>query len=129
MHTKHILDLAHHPFFPLLREHKLPLALMSDDPEMGGTSYKKQAKLLAGIGYAFPETLAPMSAEEFALCNLNAVEAAFCDAALKTELAGNIVRWLQENAVAVTHCVGMNMSAVSFGLLITYSMPHRLFGH
>jgi len=101
--TKHITHLASHPLFPLLREHGLKIALATDNPGMGGRSYKEQAKLLAGIGYDFPAGFPPLSAEELALCNLNAIDAAFCRQEIKENFVRELSGWMKSNGVQVTH--------------------------
>jgi len=96
VHTKHILDLAAHPFFPLMREHKLSIALATDNPQMGGKAYKEQVRLLAGIGYSFPSGFQPLSAEELARCNQHAINAAFCDNATRKKLSDALSAWMRK---------------------------------
>ncbi len=92
-----------HPFFSLLRDHDLPIALASDDPQQGGIDYKDQVKLLAGITYDFAPGFTPLTAEELAICNLNAVHAAFCEPAVKTALIGHIAQWMRAEHISVAH--------------------------
>jgi adenosine deaminase len=98
--TQHISSLADHPFFPLLRDHGLAIALAGDDPEMGGKSYKTQAAELAGLGtYTFPEGFKPLSAEELARCNLTAIKAAFCAPDIKMRLVKELKAWMEKYGV------------------------------
>ena len=92
-----------HPFFTLLREHQLPIALASDDPQQGGIDYKDQVKLLAGITYKFRDGFQPLTAEELVICNLNAIHAAFCEATVKPTLVAPIRAWMNEHHVTVAH--------------------------
>jgi len=92
-----------HPFFTLLRDHQLPIALASDDPQQGGIDYKDQVKLLAGITYNFREGFQPLTAEELVICNLNAIHAAFCQAAVKPQLVAKVAAWMKANGVKVKH--------------------------
>lgn len=103
--TKHISDLAYHPFFHLLREHNLKIALATDNPGMGGKAYKEQVKLLAGMGQNFMPDFRPMGAEELALCNLNAIDAAFCEPEIKQKLAGKLIGWMREHGIIVRHAL------------------------
>ena len=92
-----------HPFFTLLRDHQLPIALASDDPQQGGIDYKDQVKLLAGITYTFRDGFRPLTAEELVICNLNAVHAAFCEAAVKPTLIGHIRAWMTQHNIVIEH--------------------------
>jgi len=92
-----------HPFFELLREHRLPIALASDDPQQGGIDYKEQVKLLAGLTYTFKAGFQPLTAEELVICNLNAVHAAFCEAGVKDKLIAIIAQWVHANRLTVYH--------------------------
>ncbi|MBX9726005.1 MAG: hypothetical protein K2X09_01960 [Rickettsiales bacterium] len=100
---KYLQTLEEHPFFPLLREHRLPIALASDDPQQGGIDYNDQVKLLAGLTYAFKPGFAPLSAEELVICNLNAVHAAFCEPEVKQHLIALIAQWVHDQKLHVTH--------------------------
>lgn len=100
---KHITEMKDHPIFTLMRQHNLPIALSSDDPEQGGISYKAQLKELAGITYKFPAGLKPLSAEELVACNLNAVQVAFCEPEVKEALVKKLRGWMKEHKIAVTH--------------------------
>lgn len=99
----YIESLEDHPFWTLMRNHHLPIGLMSDDPEQGGISYKAQAKQLAGITYSFTKGFQPLTAEELVTCNLNAVQVAFCEPAVKTQLVETIRVWMKENHIEVQH--------------------------
>lgn len=99
----YIKKLEDHPIWTLMRDHHLSIGLMSDDPQQGGIDYKVQAKRMAGLTYNFPQGFQPMSAEEFALCNLNALQVAFCEPELKAELMGHIVAWMKDNHIQVDH--------------------------
>lgn len=117
-----IENLEEHPIWELMREHHVPIGLMSDDPQQGGIDYKDQVKLLAGFlvkhveinpipkkGFLYNDRngetkhYAPLSAEELTLCNLNALEVAFCEPEVKKQLAGNIAEWAKEHNVHVQH--------------------------
>jgi len=100
--TKHIKDLSHHPFFALLREHKLPIALCTDNPGMGGEAYKHQVKILAGLEHTFPPAFKPLSAEELALCNMHAIHAAFCSPEIKRGLLKELSAWMQKYKIQVS---------------------------
>ncbi|MEJ0010618.1 MAG: hypothetical protein WDN72_09100 [Alphaproteobacteria bacterium] len=86
-----------------MRDHGLPIALSSDDPEQGGIGYKAQVKELAGLTYKFPEGFRPLTAEELALCNLNAVTAAFCGPEVKQRLVRDLAAWMARHRIAVEH--------------------------
>ncbi len=107
----HYIDsLETHPFWTLMRDHHLPIGLMSDDPQQGGIDYKDQVKLLAGIGPSRngiapidKEKMQPLTAEELTLCNLNALQVAFCEPEVKKLLADNIAKWAKEHNIHVEH--------------------------
>ncbi len=101
VHTKHILDLTKHPIFTLMRDHSVPIALATDNPEMGGMTYKEQVKLLAGFGSNFPSGFLPLSAEELALCNMHALKAAFCSRGVKEELAQALLSWMTKYNIKI----------------------------
>lgn len=117
-----IENLEEHPIWELMRKHHVPIGLMSDDPQQGGIDYKDQVKLLAGFPLkhvpipAIPkegfthidregkeEHYAPLSAEELVLCNLNALQVAFCEPEVKKQLAENIAAWAKEHDIQVEH--------------------------
>ena len=106
----YIQSLADHPFWTLLRDYGLPIGLMSDDPQQGGIDYKDQIRVLAGLevpdlGQSFEqgEGFVPLTAEELTLCNLNAVQAAFCEPEVKRKLVANIKEWMVANTIEVEH--------------------------
>ena len=106
----YINSLEEHPFWTLMRDDHLPIGLMSDDPQQGGMDYKDQVKLLAGIGKrrngvdpVDASVMQPLTAEELTLCNLNALQVAFCAPEVKTALAANIAAWAKEHNVHVEH--------------------------
>lgn len=99
----YIKKLEDHPIWTLMRDHHLSIGLMSDDPQQGGIDYKTQAKRMAGLTYHFPKDFQPMSAEEFVLCNLNALQVAFCEPELKARLTDQIVDWMNVHHVQVDH--------------------------
>lgn len=105
----YITRLEDHPFFTLMREYRLPIALASDDPQQGGIDYKDQIKLLAGIGKArngihpIGDGFQPLTTEELTLCNLNAVQAAFCEPQVKAALVKPIAAWMREHGITVDH--------------------------
>ena len=106
----YIESLEDHPIWPLMREHGLAIGLMSDDPQQGGIDYKDQVKLLAGIGSprnginpVCKPDFKPLTAEELTLCNLNALQAAFCEPEVKKQLANNIREWAKQHAIEVNH--------------------------
>lgn len=106
----YITSLEDHPIWTLMREHHLPIGLMSDDPQQGGIDYKDQVKLLAGIGRprngiapVDPERVPPLTAEELVTCNLNAVQVAFCAPEVKEQLVANIRTWTNEHNIIVEH--------------------------
>ncbi|MFZ4124909.1 MAG: hypothetical protein ACOYJ2_02405 [Rickettsiales bacterium] len=100
---RYLSRLEEHPFFTLMRRDSLPIALASDDPQQGGIDYKDQVKMLAGLTYEFESGFIPLSAEELTLCNLNAIEAAFCEASIKPRLIAPITEWLLTHQIHVRH--------------------------
>lgn len=106
----YIKKLERHPFFTLLRDHHLPIALASDDPQQGGIDYKDQVHLLAGMDVEHVDCrpiakpgFQPLSAEELTICNLNAVHAAFCEPEVKQALTGKIAQWMKKNRIEVEY--------------------------
>lgn len=99
----YIEKLEDHPFFTLMREHRLPIALASDDPQQGGIPYKAQIRQLAGFDYVFPKRFPPLTAEELARCNLNAIHVAFCDKAIKKKLTTEIRQWMHTHGITIEH--------------------------
>lgn len=87
----YIKSLAEHPFFTLLRDHKLPITLCSDNPEMAGIPIQTLMMILAGIKipntYQLPQSWidcpAPMTTAELIGCLVNGIKAAFCDDLIK----------------------------------------------
>lgn len=117
-----IENLEEHPIWELMRKHHVPIGLMSDDPQQGGIDYKDQAYLLAGFpvkhvaikpipkeGFTHidrdgnKEHYSPLTAEELTLCNLNALEVAFCEPEVKKQLAHEIAAWAKEHDIHVEH--------------------------
>ncbi len=94
---EHIKCVNTHPFFSLIREHGLKIALSSDNPFIGGVPLKKSIKILAGLkqGHYTPPTN-PLSAEELLSCSLNGIQAAFCTDTIKQEYLNKLIAWAQK---------------------------------
>lgn len=93
-----ITSLGDHPFFTLLREHELPLALATDNPGMGGVPYKQMLLELAGLSKDPKVDLgdhAPMTAEELVKCCLCAAKTAFCSPETKAEYLKDLAEWAE----------------------------------
>lgn len=93
--------LDEHPFFPLFRNHKISIALSSDNPKMGGCSLLNTMFLLAGFPVndsllLAPADAAPMTIGELIKLNAQSIVSAFIDEETKIELLGKIVRYLFE---------------------------------
>ncbi|OYW13143.1 MAG: hypothetical protein B7X02_02770, partial [Rhodospirillales bacterium 12-54-5] len=108
--NNYIDTLEEHPIWTLMRDYHLPIGLMSDDPQQGGIDYKDQVKLLAGVGKRRNSVapidasiMLPLTAEELTVCNLNALEVAFCEPEVKMELVGKIAAWAKEHHIQVEH--------------------------
>ena len=112
-----ITQLNDHPFFPLLREYEVPIALATDNPGMGGVDYKTMVKQMAGLvaGHAFTPDTPPLSAEELATCSLNAINAAFCSPAVKQEFTDKLSSWMKKYDVRVEHDLLRNKHAQAVG--------------
>lgn len=69
-----IPSLDQHPFFTLMHEHHLPIALATDNPNMGGVEFKVMLNQLAGLtstgNFSYTTSL---TAEELVMCCLNAI--------------------------------------------------------
>ncbi len=106
----YIQKFERHPFFTLLRDHHLPIAIASDDPQQGGIDYKDQIRLLAGFDVEDIDRrpvqrrgFQPLTAEELVICNLNAVHAAFCEEPVKQQLVEKIAEWAKMHHIKVEH--------------------------
>lgn len=101
----YIEEVWQHPFFELLREHKLNIALGTDNPALGAVPYKEMVTILAGLSpqHPFPQKVTPLTAEELALCNLNAIGAAFCEAGEKKHCVDAVRDWMTTHHIKASH--------------------------
>ncbi|WP_348662606.1 adenosine deaminase [Chlamydia vaughanii] len=90
-----------HPFFSLFRQHKIRIALSSDNPQMGGLSLANTMLLLAGFPIdenifipVEPANAAPITVRELIQLNTEAIVSAFIDIETKVELLGRILQYL-----------------------------------
>lgn len=103
----YIMELHQHPFFILLRHHKLTIALSSDNPYIGGVPIKDSIRMLAGLnphddGYKHflpftSENFSPLTLEELYQCSLNAINAAFCSSTIKENCQRTLNEWFHGN--------------------------------
>lgn len=90
-HRQEITFLDQHPFFDMLRHHRLNVSLCSDNPRMGALPIQELMMVLAGLPvHHAPVPLhhlrcsAPMTAGELIGCLVRSMEAAFCNDTLRT---------------------------------------------
>lgn len=97
----YIEQIWQHPLFELMREHKLAIALATDNPGLGAVPYKTMVTILAGLApdHPFLQQVQPLSAEELAVCNLNAIDAAFCDPDEKARCIEAIRQWMDKHRI------------------------------
>lgn len=102
---EYITRLHEHPFFTLLRDHQLSIALGSDNPGMAGVTIKEMIAEMAGLSSAhpFPSSTPPLSAEELAVCSFNAIDAAFCNADIKRAYVEKLLAWMRRYGIEVEH--------------------------
>lgn len=99
-----IPNLDQHPFFTLMREYHLPIALATDNPNMGGVEFKTMLKQLAGLTSSenFSSTT-PLTAEELVMCCLEAIDASFCSTTVKEYYLEQLAIWTNKYEVKVPH--------------------------
>ncbi|MEF9497079.1 adenosine deaminase [Chlamydia sp. 04-14] len=97
-----ISSLDEHPFFALFRNHKLNIALSSDNPQMGGISLQNTMLLLSGFPIDQNSQLthvksSPLNLKEIIKLNVEAITSSFVDTATKITLLDKILGYLSED--------------------------------
>lgn len=90
-HKTYIETLDDHPFFTLLRKHKMKITLCSDNPQMAGIPVNQLLYMLAGLKTDLnhiPDSWhiknqQPLQFGELVECLVNSAEVAFCDQSIK----------------------------------------------
>lgn len=90
-----IMSLGKHPFFTLLREYKIKIALATDNPDMGGENFKQMIRHLAGLTKHDLGGHEPLSAEELVACAKAAAACAFCSPAIAAEYIEKLKNWMR----------------------------------
>lgn len=98
----YITKLWEHPFFELLRKHKLKITLGSDNPYLGGEPIKETIKILAGLdkNFIFPSNYMPLGAEELVQCCFNGINAAFCEDSIKAQYKELLLNWAMKYKIS-----------------------------
>ncbi|MEF9520056.1 adenosine deaminase [Chlamydia crocodili] len=106
-----INNLDEHPFFALLRDHKLSITLSSDNPQMGGTSLQNTLLLLSGFP-AFEDSqlthvkYSPLTLKEIIQLNTKAIVSSFVDTDTKITLLNKILGYLSEEQTRLLSTCG-----------------------
>ncbi len=100
----YITDLYKHPFFSLLRDHKLKINLCSDNPYMINTHLKEMIAALAGLHNAdnreFDKDFQPLLANELLECCIVGINASFCEDSIKQKYKDLCKEWAMKYNIA-----------------------------
>lgn len=90
-----IHNIDEHPFFYLLRNTNLKIAISSDNPEIGGVAIKEMLLAMSGLheGYMFSGKTEPITPKEIYRCMINGINAAFCSDEIKTHYKERLNKW------------------------------------
>lgn len=95
-----ITSLGQHPFFTLLRDHKVKIALATDNPDMGGEAFKPMIKHLAGLtSHHDLGKHKPFTANELVECALNSAECAFCSPKVRKDYVKKVQHWMKKHKI------------------------------
>lgn len=105
--SKVIENIWQHPFWDMLRQHKLNVAIATDNPAMGGQPTQETIMRMAGlkprITGPVPEHMLPLSAEEYCICALNSITSRAFSPEVKTFYINQVEHWMKANSITVEH--------------------------
>lgn len=104
---KKITSIWEHPFWDMIRVHKLNVAIATDNPAMGGQPVRETIRRLAGLRPnktgPIPDGMTPLSAEELCICALNSVTSPACSPETVDSYIDHLEIWMRENGISVEH--------------------------